>query len=156
MANAMVALANLTLTGSQTTITFSNIPATFRDLRLVVNAGGISDDILIQFNGDGGSNYSRVYMFGQSSGAVSGTGGTTFISAGYIGSGLTPFTFDVMDYSATNKHKSTLSRSSDTAVVGAVAGRWASTSAVTSMTVYRAGVNVFSAGSTLSLYAIVS
>lgn len=154
MPDAQTLIGRITLTTTQTSISFTNIPATYRDLRLVVAAGGLNDDLLIQFNGDGGSNYSRVYMFAQSSGAVSGTGGTTFISAGYIGSTMTPFTLDVLDYSATDKHKPTLSRSSDTAVVGGVAGRWASTSIVTSITAYRAGSNSFAVGNTFSLYGI--
>lgn len=147
-------LANVTLTSTATTLTFGSIPADYRDLRLVINASGLNDDVLIQFNGDTNTNYSRVYIAGQPSGAVSGTGGTTFISTGYISSNMATVTVDVMDYSTTNKHKTTVARGSDVAVVMAIAGRWASNSAITSMTVYRAGSNAYAAGSTFSLYGV--
>ena len=153
-ADGMKAIYSTTLTATTTSITIGGIAANYRDLRLVISASGLSDDVLIQFNGDGGANYSRVYMFGQSGGVVSGTGGTTFISAGYIGSGITPLIVDIMDYSI-SKHKTTVSRSSDNAVVGAVAGRWASNAVINSITIYRAGSNAFAIGNTFSLYGIV-
>ena len=62
----------------------------------------------------------------------------------------------VMDYSATDKHKTFLTRESRTgAAVAAIASRWASTSAVTSLAVIGDGGN-FASGCTFSLYGVIA
>lgn len=156
MANAMVALATLTLSGSQTTITFSNIPATYRDLRLVVNAYGPGgDNSYCRFNSDSSSNYPQVYMYGNGSSANSSSSTWTEQYLGTLGTAMTTNTLDIFDYAQSDKHKSTLARGNDTtAYVQARAGCWASTSAITSIAVTCGGS--YSTGSTFSLYGIVS
>jgi hypothetical protein len=61
-----------------------------------------------------------------------------------------------MDYSATDKHKTILSRAN---VAGtftmALAGRWANTSAINQVSIFRTG-QTFSSGSVLSLYGIAA
>jgi hypothetical protein len=61
----------------------------------------------------------------------------------------------IMDYSATDKHKSALTRTTHTSqsVVEALASRWANTAAITSLAVSGGTFNV---GSTFALYGIVA
>ena len=162
MANAMVALANLTLSSAQATITFGSIPATYRDLRLVISNkmvnNGASCDLRV--NNDSGSNYANIYVYALGSGG--GTSGVATTSYGYVdvlGSDTTSpsvFTVDIMDYAATDKHKSILSRGANpTNGVQMSAIRWASTSAITSITLSTGSGN-YAAGSTFALYGIVS
>jgi hypothetical protein len=74
---------------------------------------------------------------------------------------LSPIIIQVMDYSATDKHKSVLVRANSDApsqngVVAAVAGRWASTSAVTSVVLLpEVGPN-FASGSTFNLFGVIA
>lgn len=158
MANAMVPLANLTLSSAQATVTFSSIPGTYRDLRLVINGQttGALNNAQVQFNADGGSNYTAVRMLGDGSSASSSApGALTFMQFGDIGNIDTVITGDVMDYSATDKHKTALIRGSNAGgVVSAYAGRWANTAAITSLKV--TGANTFASGTTFALYGIAS
>ena len=163
MANAMVALANLTLGSAQATVTFSSIPTTgYRDLRLVVDVLNTtsSNQTNIQLNADTASNYTRVIMAGwpttnASSAALSGT---SIVCMNYSAPDNTTrvlMTADFLDSSATDKHKSILLRSNHGNEVDAVAARWASTSAITSIKLFP-DTSTFAAGSTFALYGIVS
>jgi hypothetical protein len=61
----------------------------------------------------------------------------------------------IMDYAQTDKHKSVLSRiSKASAGVGAIAGRWASTAAITTISINQGGFGNFAAGSTFSLFGL--
>jgi len=158
------ALANITLGSTAATVTFTSIPATYRDLVLVYN-GTVETGATtgIRFNGDTGSNYNEVVMYGvgSGSGTSTATANLTGLNVGYPGTGITQIRVQIMDYSATDKHKTTLSRSDNSAiVVAALAGRWASTSAITSITFRnsesQSGIYDFNAGSTFALYGIAS
>ena len=146
-------LANITLGSSASSVTFSSIPATYRDLVLVssisVTAGG---NATISFNGDTGANYSRVYMLGTGSSAISGSDTSrqfTQVTTGLRTSNIT----QIMDYSATDKHKAVLVRDNNTTdgVVG-YAFRWANLSAITSITITAS----FASTATFALYGISS
>ena len=155
-----VALANITLGSSASSVTFSSIPATFRDLVLVVNGKATAGGSACRFrvNGDTGTNYSYVRMYGFSGGTGSDTNTQPFIDIGAMNTsdGLLNIT-NIMDYSATDKHKTVLVRAQESALgaVLATAGRWANTAAITSVTVY-AGSDQFAAGTTVALYGIRS
>ena len=162
MANAMVALANLTLGSAQASVTFASIPTSgYRDLRLVVNAATSAEgNINIQVNSDTGANYSQVNMRGfatSSTGSSSGTGSNiqSNYSTGLQTSSRAINTYDFMDSNATDKHKTILIRANHPDEVDAIAGRWANTSAITSILIASGGGN-FNAGSTFALYGVVS
>jgi len=152
-----IALANTTLSGTASSITFSSIPATYRDLVLVFNGSMSANNIrlILRFNGSS-SNYTAVRMFGQ--GNVSDT--QTQIDMGYA-DGRVVGIANIMDYSATDKHKTALVRFGDLGASNgetytqAWAGRWASTNAINQVAVTVASGNIAS-GSTLALYGIVS
>ena len=160
-----IALANTTATGGQSSITFSSIPNTYRDLVLVVNGGRESGTagVQLRFNSDTGANYSWVTASGNGTSTFSVTqavegSGNTYYAAGYYGNFTTTLEHlgihHIMDYSATDKHKTILSRANRAAFgLDMVAGRWANTNAITSIQVILGGAL---SGTTLALYGIVS
>ena len=163
MANALVPLANITL-GSSATVTFASIPATYRDLRIVLKVGGTtSTGSGITFNGDTNysGNYSRVVMTGNGSSASSfANTGSGNPAANHDAGALRTngqMIIDILDYSATNKHKTFLARQDAAGnEATALVGRWASTSAVTSILLTTDGGTALTSGSSISLYGVVA
>ena len=152
-------LASNVLSSSASSVTFSSIPATYRDLVLVVSpiATGGDFNSNIRINSDTGSNYSRVGMSGDGETATSFSATAAFI-LGVIASTSSPPTLGVynfMDYSATDKHKTIISRYANPSATSAFAFRWANTSAINNLEIY-ASANNFASGSTFYLYGIVS
>jgi len=156
-------LATVTLASSASSVTFSSIPATYRDLILTV-AGTNSANafITLQFNGDTGSNYSMVFMQGSGSGATStsSSGVEIITSQNNVGTALKTGLIQIMDYSATDKHKTVLARTdgenSGTRLTAALAARWANTAAITSIRVYDGNGSNYLTGSTFNLYGVIA
>jgi uncharacterized protein YdbL (DUF1318 family) len=163
--SAITALATITLGGSQANVTFSSITSSYRDLMLVIASTSAStEEIVMQINSDtGSSNYWQVAMRGTGSAASSYNyaAANTYITLGVNSYSQTTPVFNsqinILDYSATDKHKTILIRNNDSVNgVEANAARWASTSAITSIKIYgRFSVN-FTAGTTMTLYGIAS
>ena len=152
-----VPLATITLASGDNDVTFSSIPATYRDLIIVVNGLGVGTGTLaLRYNGDTGSNYSFVRMIGYSVGTLStnATGQTYIMSADYSSTEQHATIIQVMDYSATDKHKTNLTRSNRAGTwTFGIAGRWANTAVVTSVNLVAISTN-FAIGSTFSLYGV--
>jgi len=151
-------LATKTLTATATSVTFSSIGQGFRDLVLVVRGlPNTTIDTLLEINLDTGANYSGVVMVGNGSSAASYTYSGNSIYLDYAAaSGATGYVIkaDILDYTATDKHKSVLTRASGDSV-NAQANRWASTSAINRLRIYTNGGGwVFGIGSTFTLYGI--
>jgi hypothetical protein len=154
-------LANITLGSAANSLTFSSIPATYRDLILIIDNATTStnQEFNFRFNSDTGSNYSYVYAASVSSGPESASGSSqTQGRLGNINTTSANHIFQVFDYSATNKHKAVLVRSNN---VGAsqtwmLANRWASTSAITTMRIFTGTGTNMPAGVSFSLYGIAS
>jgi hypothetical protein len=156
------ALATRTLTGTASSVVFSTIPATYRDLILVCSGTSSNtaiNSIFVRFNSDTGSNYAYVAMYATAAGAGSGATTLTGAVAGLtISSSVNTNITQIMDYSATDKHKTVLSRQNSLgdSFVRASTSRWANTAAITSITCFiDTGAN-FNSGSTFSLYGIVA
>ena len=153
-----VALATVTLSG-ETDVTFSSIPATYRDIIAVVNPTATAgSNLLIQVNNDTASNYSRMGMYNSGSTPASFANTNNHYVAFTGGMDVSEANLSIvqfMDYSATDKHKTTLARgtSPDEMTIG-VASRWANTSAITSVTALTLSGESFESGTTLSLYGI--
>ena len=147
-------LATVTLGSTAATVTFSSIPATMRDLVLVVNGKTSANQATgLRFNSDSGSNYTMVRMFTTSS----STSTTTY---GLLTTGDptadTLSIAEIMDYSATDKHKTFLVRSNIPANnTAAHAVRWANTAAITSVAV-EAISTTWAVGTTLNLYGVIA
>jgi hypothetical protein len=169
-----IALANTTLSTSAGSVTFSSIPATYRDLVVVLgdirrtSAGAATINVGLRFNSDTGTNYPYVRMKGSSGGVISQAFSIAGSMFDVIGGGVdtdvrSMSIINIMDYSATDKHKTGLTRynlnANDTT---ANAFRWANTNAITSITLLTLDTNAgtassaFAAGSTFALYGIVS
>lgn len=152
-----IALQTITLGSSTSSVTFSSIPAIYRDLICVVGGQAASDGSLIaRFNGDSAAHYSYMRIEGNgSSKNASFAPNLTFAVVGRM-SGSVPSTniFQIMDYSSTDKHKMVVGRGSAADdFVRAVVSRWPSTASITSIEVYKDGANLNS-GTVLSLYGI--
>lgn len=155
-------LANLTLGSAVATVTFSSISQLYRDLIIVANPKSVSGlpSMNMRLNSDTGTNYSQVYMTGDGSGYGSSYGtGTSMSLAGNAPLSSTDglvATYSIMDYSATDKHKSTLVRASHASYgVEVWAFRWANTSAITTILLYP-GSGSFASGSTFALYGVAA
>ena len=153
------ALATITLGSSASSVSFSSIPATYKDLILVTDGiTGADATLFLRFNGDSGSNYFFVRGVGFSGGTFSDFGGNVTeirntIQFNTRGPGIT----QIMDYSATDKHKTVLQtgnakNATEPAMGG---GRWANTAAITSIF---CGLNTstFVSGSRFDLYGVIA
>ena len=166
MANAMVALANLTIGTPQATVTFGSIPTSgYRDLRLVATYGLSVNGKQVYFrvNSDSGANYYSAAMTGYSTNSTIAWAQnvqnqfTTMVATGLASGDLSVLTVDFSDYSQTDKHKATLLRSNHSGELTALTGRWGSTSAITTIQLLpEPGGGNFVAGSTFELFGIVS
>lgn len=154
-------LANLTLGASASSITFGSIPATYRDLILVVQGTTtVNADARLRINGDTGTGYEHQRMSGN---GTTATAASASLSSGsrlteivnFQSTNLTQLIVNIMDYSATDKHKTILSRA-DRAGGGteAHANRWPNTAAITNLVLYTAAS--WQSGTTVALYGIVS
>lgn len=147
-----IALANLTLTGTDAEVTFANIPNTYRDLVIIFQGTGAGDENLTPKINTSSSDFSWVQMTsapGSSSGANN--------SIGRVSTDLTMGILQFFDYSATDKHKTFLVRTNVTgSEARQLAARWAQTTAIDSISLaIRTGHN-WNSGSTFALYGIVS
>lgn len=156
-------MANITLGSAASSVTFSNIPNTYRDLILIVEGTATGNaNINLQFNGDTNANYSWIAMSGD------GSAGSSFGQSGITNAPATRFGYfvtgnrsnsiiQIMDYSATDKHKVFLSRSNNvTSGTDAQAARWANTAAIYSIRlIFQSGSLSIASGSTFSLYGVL-
>jgi hypothetical protein len=155
-------LANITLGSAAAIVTFGSIPATYRDLICIVTAkGSVSLQSRITLNSDTGSNYNYQRMSGNGSAgsavsAVNQIRGFLSAQSGPTSFDITQISINIMDYSATDKHKTIISRADASALAAeAFVNRWASTAAVTSVEI-RTSTGNWAAGSTFALYGVIA
>jgi len=135
-------------------ITFSNIPQTYKHLQIRFNysTNNISDNTHIRFNDDTSANYSWHELYGQNgTNVLSGNYGGTLVTGakfGYVGTTSAGFTgvgtSDILDYTNTNKIKvarhlvgtTTNSAVGTTSYILLRSVAWHNTSAITSITIY--------------------
>lgn len=153
----------LTTNGS---VSFTGITGDYRDLVLVcefVAPSGWAVPSLLYINSDTGANYSRTFMYASNTSynANTQTGLTNMIlytlSAAQENQRQLVIV-DIMDYSNTSKHKSMVISGNNgyrTARDQQI-GKWASTSAITSLEVSGTPSQPMGAGSTVSLYGVVA
>ena len=154
-------LQTLTLGSNQATVTFANIPNTYKDLILILNteqAGGTSGNgSIMRVNGDSGTNYSNVLMTGNGSSTSSSsqTSANAFNDLYFFEGVRGTHIIQFLDYSATDKHKTVLARANvANFLLRAGAGRWASSAAINSIFLQPIAGRTFASGSTFSLYGI--
>jgi hypothetical protein len=162
MATTYDKIASTTL-GSAGQITFSSIPATYTDLRIVLVAKSVASGANVQFrfNGDTGTNYSFNYLRGDSSATAYRESNTTFGYFSDDSSSTNSYmgTLDIFSY-AGSTYKTTLGTFSNdqngSGNVYAVVNLWRSTSAITSVSLSPSNFgNNFQSGTTATLYGIL-
>lgn len=164
MAITYDAISTTTLGSNQSVVSFTGIPATYTDLRLISNVRetNASQYIYLTVNGDTASNYSDFNLFRTSPGVGSSVNSNeTQIYPVYTGGGITTaadlFTFTIMDffsYANTSVFKPIMVRTGNTNTSTELGGgMWRSTSAITTITLTASAFN-FVTGSSFSLYGI--
>lgn len=139
--------------GGVASVTFSSIPQTYSHLYVVGSArstyNNVNGSVLLQFNGDTGSNYWQSLVYYNASTVSAYNSMNTF---GYVGfctaltsaaNAFSPFYAFIMDYTNTATYKSwqggavaTGTQSGSTgAYPGWAGGSWQNTAAITSVTV---------------------
>lgn len=147
----------------QSTITFSSIPSTYTDLKLVwVGTVSLNGGVQVKLNSDAGGNYSLSLLSGDGSAAagVSSGGENQLYLAGYQAgtSSITPTTatMDIFSYAGSTYKTCLVSYSGDLNGSGYVESSvqlWRSTSAVNSLTMFNTGAGRNLTG-TATLYGI--
>jgi len=156
--SALTPLANTTLSNSSTsTVTFSSIVGTYRDLVLVMQGSTTGNaNVRMRFNGDTGSNYAFVFLAGGSGLQASGVATLDWMYANYYANWDTAqanIVVNFLDYAQTDKHKMvTIRDNAASTYTETIAGRWPSTSAITSIAINASGL--FAAGTSFSLYGV--
>lgn len=150
-----VLLNQITLAAASSSVTFSNIPQNYGDLVLVVNGAGTSaqGNNYLYFNGDTtAGNYSYVRLINGGSAAASNPS-ISDVSTSFVNL----VTVDIFDYSASDKHKTRLSISSNpTSTILAYASRWANTAPVTSMTFAALNSGNWATNTSFYLYGVAA
>ena len=164
MATTYEPIATQTLTGSAASISFTSIPSTYTDLRLVVTAigSGASSYLALQYNGSAtgysttsirgnGSTVTAAYQYSQTRGFILNS------SADLPTSYPALSTTDIFSYTSTTNYKTSISIGSDdkngSGEVGALVNNWASTSAINRIDVIGYNTNL-GTGTTATLFGI--
>jgi hypothetical protein len=154
-------IASNTLGSGTTSVTFSSVSSAYTDIVLVCSVTNTTTQALYaRFNGDTATNYSATYMYGDGSSASSSRQTTNdklllgAVAAGLSSTNPTVFISNIQNYSNTTTNKTVLTRASlGSGEVDAVVGRWASTSAISTILIYPSG-GTLQTGSTFTLYGI--
>jgi len=148
-------IATTTLSSSTNSVTFSSISGSYTDIVVIFN-GTADSGLSFTLNSDTGTNYSRIFLYGN--GSAAGSGINSNVGVGYMGyaGDYGNYTINFQNYSNTTTYKTVLWRSSN-AGTAAVAGvdLWRSTSAINSIKLQAVGSNIAS-GSTFTLYGILA
>jgi len=156
-------IATTTLSTAASTITFSSIPGTYTDLRLVLVITGMSagNRTGIQFNGDTASNYSTTRLQGDGTTASSTANNTNpnirITDVNQLSTSLQFITLDLFSYAGSTFKTALAELSNDRNTAGSVyrsVGLYRSTSAINSLNIMLLSAGTMSTGTTATLYGI--
>jgi hypothetical protein len=157
-------IATTTLGSAASSITFSSIPATYTDLRVIFTGTTTlsGETLYYRFNSDSGSNYSITQLWGDGSTVgsrriTSATQLSTTYAYSLVDTNPQMITFDVFSYAGSTNKTTLGGHSGDNNGAGGVdltVGLWRSTSAITSIFMFASGGTTFKAGTTATLYGI--
>ena len=156
-------IATTTLGSATSSVSFSSIPATYTDLRVIatLTAASYGNDVSMDFNGDSANNYSSTYIGGSGSTVTSGQVANNSLwrisNFGIYTDPTLPISMQVDIFSyAGSTFKTGLAVAvgdrNGSGYVGRNIGLYRITSALTTVRVF-CNVN-FSVGSTFTLYGI--
>ena len=158
--NTYVALDKVTVGTAAASVSFTGISGSYTDLEVVIEgAMTASSDMRIQFNSDGGSNYSNTTLEGNGTTAQSArwSNQTKLIVNNFAtGTGRGTYRLAINNYSNATTYKTVLHRMAFAGnATEAGVGLWRSTAAITSMELFANGTTWVS-GTTFSLYGIAA
>jgi hypothetical protein len=152
-----------TLTSNTASVTFSNIPQNFTDLRLFISCrSNRATEVDDQFNiypNNSSSNLTSRFVRGDGSTVTSGTANRTYIpAAGATANIFSSITMIIPNYT-NNKHKnihtdSVQENNATTAYMSLQSTTWENTSAITSLVFSPVSGTAFLSGSTFILYGV--
>ena len=168
---SMYHIATVNGTGSSPTISFSSIPADYTHLqiRFIARDNRVTTHEIFNaiFNSDTGNNYKRYHSIGGEDNVIYVEAGTSSYSSFLVGgvaslNGLADTMgtgiIDILDYTNTNKYKTTRSLTgAEFNTYGAVylwSGLWMSASAISSITITSGTSTNFTTNTSFSLYGI--
>lgn len=150
-------IASNVLSSTATSVTFSSIPNTYRDLVLVMRTRFTSaTNVSILYNSST-SGYSFVMAMGLGGGSTStdafgSRNSFEFFNAAPDDTGMA--VIQILDYAQTNKHKTAILRNNrPTSFTQMLINRWADTSAINSIEIQ---ATTFNSGSSFHLYGLVA
>lgn len=152
-----IAIATTTLSSAASSITFSSIPSTYTDLRLVVTGlTGGDGNVALTFNSST-TNYSRTYLQGDGASAISSRNTSTVRAPiGNVNSTNRSMSeVDIFNYAGSTYKTILYKGSADTNGSGTIqvgVDLWQSTSAITSIQIVNDYAGTFTAGATATLY----
>jgi len=162
-----VPIATQTLSTAASSITFSSIPSTYTDLRIVIvgTTSSSSVNLNIQFNGETGASattYSFTSITGNGSAAASHNATNTWSWVPTWVTGLqtsipTFYTIDIFSYAGSTYKTGLMTTSTDINGSGSVersVGLYRNTSSITSLSFTQTGSVTYSAGTTATLWGI--
>ena len=162
MATTYEPIATTTLGSAASTITFSSIPSTYTDLKLIIVPTVTSGtaDAKLTFNGDTATNYSQTRLQGTGTSALSGSrANDAFIYLDRNTINQTPAleSIDIFSY-AGSTYKTLLQQNSEdfngSGAVAVMVALWRSTAAITSITLTTTA-STYAVGTTATLYGIL-
>lgn len=158
-------IATNTLGSAASSITFSSIPDTYTDLKVIFTGTTTlsGETLYYRFNSDSGSNYSITQLYTTSGISLasrrltSATQLSTTFSSSLQSTNPQMISFDVFSYAGATNKTTLGNHAGDDGSAGGVdltAGLWRSTSAITSIFIFASGGTTFKVGSTFTLYGI--
>ena len=154
-------IATTTLGSAATIISFSSIPQTFTDIRIVLSIKGVTtagSPVRIEMNNDA-ANFGATWIYGDGASVVSGRGANTYGrlsgNIGIAGTGPLLVTCDLLSYTGSTQKTLLAEFTNDNNGTGGVArtvNLFLSTAAITQLTLRYDGT--FAIGTTATLYGI--
>jgi hypothetical protein len=160
------AISTTTLSSANSSISFTSIPATYTDLRVVLTyTTSISgEDARVRFNSDTGANYSitRIRTTGASESTSRLTSQSSLILCDNVSIGSSTtipqlLTIDVLSYAGSTYKTVLAENASDyngSGTLTKTVGLWSSTSAITTILIGTLTAATFNVGTTATLYGI--
>ena len=162
MATTYEPIATVTTSGSANNVTFSSIPQTYTDLRVIFNATPTAADAMdYWYNGVRGTSYSYTRLIGDGASATSGASTSQAqirVSQSAWSSTTIPYliTIDIFNYTGST-YKTSLSTTSidknGSGYSSVAVGLFSNTSAITSLTI-GSQFNPLASGGKVTLYGI--
>ena len=154
-----------TLSSTQTAVTFSSIPSTYKHLQIRASVRDSSTgSAKVTFNADTASNYSAHALYGDGSSALATNLLSTYIPIqrnGFMAIAASTFSgivFDILDYANTNKYKTTRSLAgwdaNGTGFINLESGSWRNSVDPISSITFTSNGTAFQQYSSFALYGI--